>query len=298
MTRGKWHIGARTRTYVQRPPAGKVVTHEGRDLDTGEPVGVLLLRPPWHQNPSVRRDYRHGVGLLQRLDHAHVVKVRGLIDEEDLFAVVTEPLPGDNLHRHLRYGGRIPTEDQVVRLMLQVASGLEHGHERGVVFGNVKPTNVEFFPDGTAKLFAVPKPPYQFTSFLDAADYLGYPVYNSPEVLRCEPPDPRTDIYGLGVCAYEMIVSQLPHQPSGNLGADFRALATGEWPSPADIVGPIHPLLNKIVVRCLQKDRAQRYPGVAELLKDLHRVQASSAPLIRTRASITWSILTGGVSAV
>ncbi|HJT77579.1 MAG TPA: serine/threonine-protein kinase [Gemmataceae bacterium] len=277
---GNWVIGPRTRTYLQRPPGGKVITHAGRNLNSGEPVGVLLLRPPWHQSESVRRDYRHGAALLQRLDHAHVVKVHGLIDEDELFGVVTEPLPGDNLHRHIRYGGRIPTEAAVVRFMLQVASGLEHAHQRGVVFGNLKPSNVELFPDGTAKIFAVPKPPYQFTSFLEAADYLGYPVYNSPEMLRCEALDERTDVYGLGVCAYEMIVSRLPHQPGGNLGADLRALTTSEWPSPAEVVGPIHPLLNKIVTRCLQKNPAQRYPGVGELISDLRRVQASSTPLI------------------
>jgi hypothetical protein len=105
-------------------------------------------------------------------------------------------------------------------------------------------------------------------------------VYCAPEVLRCEAADERTDLYGLGLCAYEMIVSELPHQPGGNLGADLRALATAAWPSPAEVVGAIHPLLNKALVRCLQKDRAERYPAVAELVKDLKRVQAGPAPLI------------------
>ncbi len=277
---GNWHIGERTRTYLLRPPAGKSITHEGRDLRTGEPVGIMLLRAPWQGSPSVRRDYRHGAGLLRQLDHPHVVKVLDLIDEDDRFGLVTEPLLGDNLHRHVRHGGKVPTEGEVVRLMLQLASGLDHAHQRGVVFGNLKPTNVEIFPDGTAKIFALPKPPPQFTSFLEAADYLGYPVYSAPEMLRCETYDERTDVYGLGVCAYEMIVSHLPHQPGGNLGADLRALATGEWPSPAEVVGAIHPLLNKVVVRCLRKDPAQRYSAVAELVKDLKRVQAGSTPLI------------------
>jgi hypothetical protein len=263
-----------------RPPGGKVITHEGRDLRSGEPVGIVLLRPAWHQSSRVRRDYSHGHEQLRRLDHPHVIKVHDIIDEPDLFALVTEPLPGDSLHRHVRYQAAIPSEADVVRVMLELASGLEHAHQRGVVFGNLRPTSVEVFPDGTAKIFAHPKLPYQFTSFLDAADYLGYAMYNPPEVLRCEPLDERTDIYGLGICGYELIVSRLPHQPSENLGADFWSLVGREWPIPPEIVAEMHPLLHKAVVRCLQKDPAKRYPSARELIKDLRRVQGRSAPLV------------------
>ncbi|MFO0949954.1 MAG: serine/threonine-protein kinase [Isosphaeraceae bacterium] len=288
---GRWKIGARTSTFLLRPPGGKVVTHEGWDLETGERVGIQLLRPPWDQNPNVRRDYQHGAGLLRRLDHPNVVKVGDLIDADGLFGLVTEPLSGDNLYRQIRYGGKVPREDEVVRLLLQIASGLEHAHERGVIFGNLKPTNVEVVQDGAAKIFALPKPPHVFTSFLDAADYLGYPVYNSPEMLRCEPLDERTDVYGVGVCAYEMIVSQLPQQTGGNLAAELRAVAANEWPAPSEIVGSIDRLLNKVVVRCLQKDPGRRYPSAAELIKDLKRIQAGPTPLISSKRLL--EIVTG-----
>jgi hypothetical protein len=278
--RGHWQIGPLTRTYRVRPPSGKTVAHEGQDLRTGEPVGVVLLRPPWHQNACLRRDYRHGAGLLRRLDHPHVIKVHDVLDDEDLFGLVTEPLPSNNLHRHVRFGGAIPTEAEVVRVMRQIAAGLEHAHRRGVVFGNLKPTNVEVFPDGTAKIFAIPKPPHEFTSFLAAGDYLGHVASNAPEVLRCEPADERTDVYGLGLCGYEPIVSHLPAARSENLGAELLTVATAEWPAPAEVVEEIHPLLNKVVVRCLQKDPARRYPSVAEVLADLGRVQAGSTPLV------------------
>ncbi len=228
----------------------------------------------------MRQDYIHGHRLLRTLDHKHVVKVHDIIDEPDLFAVVTEPLSGTNLHRHLHDRGIIHSEAEVVRIMQEVASGLEHAHERGVVFGNLRPTNVEIFSDGTAKIFAHPKLPHQFTTFMDAADYLGYHVYCPPELLRCEPLDQRTDIYGLGLCAYELIVSRLPHQSSDNLGAVLWSLANREWPIPTEIVQEMNPLLNKIVVRCLQKDPSKRYASVAELKNDLTRVQARSTPLI------------------
>lgn len=276
---GHWRIGSRIRTYLLWPPGGKMVTHEGQDLRTGEPVGILLLRSPWHKEERVRADLRHGTAILRQLDHRHLVKTYDVIEEEDFFAVVTEPLQGDNLVRHVRYGSMVPTEAQVVQLLLGLASALEYAHQHGVIFGNVKPTNIEVFPDGGVKLLAFPKLPYQFTSFLGAGDYLGYPVFNAPEMLRAEPLDARTDVYGLGICAYQLIVSRMPFQPGENLGTTLRELVSREWPAPAEIVEEIHPQLNKVVARCLQKDPANRYPSVTELLKDL-RFKAGSGRLI------------------
>jgi hypothetical protein len=281
LVKGRWQIGPPTRTFLLRPPEGKVITHQGRDLQTGEPVGISLLRPPWHQNRRVRQEHRHGHELLRGLDHPHVVKVHDIIDEPDLFAIVSEPLLGESLRRHIRYQADIPSEAQVVRLLLEIASGLEHAHGRGVVFGNVRPSSIEVLPGGTAKIMSHPKPPPKpFASFLDAADYLGYPVYAAPEVLHGQPFDERTDIYGLGICGYELIVSRLPHRPSENLGTEFWSLVSQEWPIPAEIVAEMHSLLHKVIVRCLHKEPAKRYPSVGELIADLRRVQGRSTPLV------------------
>ncbi len=280
LLKGVWEVGPPTRTYLLRPPRGKAITHVGRDARTGEPVAVVLLRPPWNRNRGVRDDYLHGVAQLRRLDHPHVVKVLDVVAEDDVFALVTEPLLGDNLHRHVTYRAVTVSEAEVVRIMRQVTSGLEHAHGRGVVFGNVKPTNIELAPDGTAKLFALPKRPHQFVSFLEAAAYLGYPLYNAPEVLRCEPVTERTDVYGLGITAYEMIVSTVTQALTGNLATDFSRVASQAWPEPAEGVEEIDPLLNQVVARCLRLDPAGRYGSAAEVLADLDRVKGKSSPLI------------------
>src|SRR5207248_11459413 len=128
-----------------------------------------------------------------------------------------------------------------------VADGLRHAHGRGVVVANVKPTNVKLGPGGTVRVFALPKEQYTFTSFLDAAWYLGHAVYHSPEFLRCEPLDERTDVYGLGITAYEMMVSRMPGSTSGNWGRDLEAVVSGEWPAPADLVEDISPRLNDVI---------------------------------------------------
>jgi hypothetical protein len=254
---------------------GKWPLHEGRRL-----VGVMLLRPPWDRSPELRKFMRFGFDQLRKLDHPHIVRILDVIDEDDLFGTVVEPLTGDNLDRVLKYHTATYTEAEVVRIMRDLASALEHAHGRGVVFGNLKPSNVEVGPDGAPKIIAFPRPAFEFKSFLDAAAYLGFPYYHAPEFLRCEPLDERTDVYGLGITVYEMIGASLRRSLTGHLGADLNALATEEWPEPERVVEQIHPQLNKVVARCLRKDPAQRYPSAAEVLKDLRGAPGQPTCLI------------------
>lgn len=278
--KGTWEIGLLTVPYRLRPPTARLVSHEGRDLRSGAPVEVVLLRPPWDREAGVRRGFLAGVARLATLDHPNIARVLGVIDEDDLVGYVTEPVPGESIYQHLTHSATIFTEAEVVRIIAAIADGLKHAHGRGVVFANLKPTNVRLGPGGAVKLFALPKEQFTFTSFLDANWYLGHAVYHAPEFLRCEPLDERTDVYGLGITAYEMTASRLPGSATGNLGRDLQLVASQEWPAPAEIVDDIDPRLNALIVRCIHKDRARRYASVAAVVEDLQGVRGKPRCLI------------------
>jgi hypothetical protein len=297
----RWHLGPPTLAYKLYPPGGKVITHEGLDQQTGKPVEIVLLRQPWSGKASVRKAYRYGIEQLLRLDHPNIVRPLGFIDTPDQFGMVTDCLHSDNLHRHLRFGQLLLTETEVVELITRVAEALRHAHERGVVFGNLKPTNLEMLPDGSVKVAALPKPPQQaFTSVLDAADYLGYPVYNSPEMLRAEPLDCRSDIYGLGICAYELIVSRLPHQHSDNLGTEMHLLCDREWPPPTELVEGLPPRLNQVVTRCLRKTPAERFQTADEVIRELQTIRGRPVRLLSSARlqEIVTSVFPGPLAAL
>lgn len=174
---GVWELGPPTALHRRRPAHGKTVIHEGRDVRTGEPVGILLVRPPWCDSSSIREIYRYGLERIRGLDHPNIVRVLDVLDGPGLLGTVSEPLPGDDISRLVRFGAVTFSEAEVVRILRDIAAGLEYAHSRGVVFGTIRPTNIELTPAGAVKISAMPKPPHRFTSFLDAADYLGYPLY-------------------------------------------------------------------------------------------------------------------------
>ncbi len=275
-----WEIGPPTPTFRYRPPEGKVIFHEGRDLRSGDAVGFIVFRPPWGKNPDVRRDARHGVERLRRLDHPHVARVLDVAEDDDTFALVTEPLSGEDLRRRIRYRAATFTEAEAVRIVGEIAAGLAHAHERGVVFGNIKPTNVDLTDAGGAKITALPKPPFQFTSFLGAAAYLGYAVFTAPEVLQGAAADARTDVYGLGITAYELVGGNLPSSVTGNLATDLTRVVEQEWPAPAEFLEDVDGRLNDVIMRCLCKDPARRFASAAAVVAELRKVRGRSAPLI------------------
>jgi hypothetical protein len=295
LLKGVWELGPATPAFRLRPSGGKWTWYEGARAADGLPVGFCLLRRPWLGNPGVRAAYRHGMELVGTLDHPNILKVYDVVDEEDAFGLVTEPLSGEDLHRLVTHSAAIFREAQVVRILGELAAALEHARERGVLFENLKPTNVQLAPDGSARIGALPRPPFRFTSFLDAAAHLSNVAYCAPELLRCQPLDQRTVVYGLGITAYEMICSRVPLQLSENLASDLEAIASAELPAPAELVEGLNPRLNEIVARCLRKDPAQRYGTAAEVLKDLRRVQGRPAPLIGQRRLL--EIVTSGFPA-
>jgi hypothetical protein len=277
---GAWEVGPPTPTFRFHPPEGKTVFHEARDLRTGRPVTVTFFRPPWSRDPDVRRAARFGVEQLRRLDSRYVVKVLDVIDEEDVLALVTEPLPGENLRRRIRYRAVTFTEAEVVRLLRELAEGLAHAHERGVVFGNVKPTNVDLTADGEARLVALPKPPFEFSSFLAAAAYLGHAGFVAPEVLLGATAGPAADVYGLGITAYELVGGNPEAGGTGNLATDLDAMVRREWAPPADLVEGIDRRLSDLILRCLERDPCKRFASAGEVARELERLPARHTSLI------------------
>jgi serine/threonine protein kinase len=280
IAKGTWQIGPLAGVYGRRSPSARLAYFDGCDLRTGSPVCIILMLPPWDRDPAMRREMLHGIGQLRQLDHPSIARVLDVLDEDDLCGYVTEAISGSSVYHLLFTESVIFTEAEVVRVLSAVADGLRHAHSRGVVFANLKPTNIRIESNGAVKCYALPKEPHQFQSFLATAWYLGHAVYHSPEFLRCEPLDERTDVYGLGVTAYEMMVSRMPHRASGNLGRDLAAIVEGEWPAPADLVEGIDPNLNKIIIRCLRKDRAARYGSAEQLLRALQGVKGKPRALI------------------
>ncbi len=154
----------------------------------------------------------------------------------------------------------------IVRLAQQICAGLAEAHRQGVIHGDLKPTNIMVGQDGNARIMDLGT---------GAAAIPGTPEYMSPEQAEGQEPDQRSDIYSLGVILYEMVTGVVPFQ--GGSRPEILARQINEPPEPPRAIHPELPdSLNRVILRCLEKKRENRYQRAEELLRDLEEAPTST----------------------
>jgi serine/threonine-protein kinase len=193
--------------------------------------------------------------------------------------LVIEFIPGITLSTKLSAG---PLSDQeLLRLGIQLVQGLAAAHAQGVLHRDLKPGNLRIRSDGQlkildfglAKLINPVSHDLTTASLVETHTLAGTLPYMAPEQLRGESSDARTDIYSAGVVFYEMATGKRPFQ--GELSSQLIDSVLHRSPPP--VTGRHSPYLEHVIVKCLQKDPAQRYMSASDLLADLGAIQ-SGAP--------------------
>lgn len=168
---------------------------------------------------------------------------------------------------------RLPLDvDQAVAIITGVAEGLSYAHSQGIVHRDIKPGNILIAPDGTPKITDWGLAKAEGTR---QSGIIGFSLeYATPEQLAPNlygEPGPWTDIFQLGVLFYEILTGRVPFR-GGGMGEVTHAILH-EVPSSLGLTGPNADLIERIVLRCMQKSPGDRYHSVAELLKDLNRLR-------------------------
>ncbi|MGD0088381.1 MAG: protein kinase [Planctomycetota bacterium] len=163
---------------------------------------------------------------------------------------------------------------QIVKLMTEIASAIQHAHEHGVIHRDIKPGNVLIDASGRAMVtdFGLARNVEVESSLTQAGDVLGTPAYMSPEQAagRVADVEERSDVYALGVLLYEMLTGCVPFQ-SKSLLALLRAVMEDEPVPPRKLNPKVDRDLETICLKCLEKDKARRYRTAAALVEDLKR---------------------------
>jgi Protein kinase domain len=201
---------------------------------------------------------RREATLLTELDHPHVVRVLEVLHDGDGVALAMQLATGGSLSGLLVERGRL-APGEVVAVAAPVADALASAHRRGVLHGDVKPANVLFTSDGEPLLsdFGVAR-----TLGATTSDHVsGTPEYVAPELLDGARPDPRADVYALGIVCYEALAGQPPYRGPTPI-AVVRAADTGHHPR-LESLAPAPEALAAAVERAIDRDPARRF-GSAE----------------------------------
>jgi serine/threonine-protein kinase len=220
--------------------------------------------------------------IAGNLQHRYIVTVFEFGFHGDVPYLVQEFLSGEDLDHKIRRGDAIPIAEKV-RWLTEVAGGLEFAHSRGVVHRDIKPANIRILDDGSAKIldFGIAKLAQQQSNLTQAGVTLGTASYLAPEQIRGEAVDVRTDVFSFGVLAYELLTYERPFRAQ-EISATFYKILN-EKPPPITVRSPgTPPELERVVLRCLEKDPAKRYSPTNELVQALERLDRPASSTLRT----------------
>jgi serine/threonine protein kinase len=226
--------------------------------------------------------FKREIEILAKLDHPAVPKVYGWgLNEGELY-FLCEYIDGRDLKAEIKTRGPWPAAE-AAELAARVADVLAFAHSRGIIHRDVKPNNVMIGKDNTIFLldFGVARASGQGMETLTRTGMvIGTPDYMSPEQFSSNRVDERSDIYSLGVLLYELVTGQMPFEGETPIAIAMKHIQ--EIPSPPRLIRKDVPAwLERLILKCLEKDRKNRFGSAAELATELRKTRGSGKPRLR-----------------
>ena len=243
-----------------------------RALDTfsGAEVALKVLDTTLMTNPDFgqnnRRQFMNEASLAGKLQHPHIAGIIEASLEDASGYIAIEYVPGGTLTPYTEPGHLLPIED-VIEIAFKCCGALDYAFREGVIHRDVKPANLMLAGGTMVKVADFGAALLRRAENTQIAD-IGTPLYMSPEQVRSRELNHQSDQFSLGVVLYELLTGTRPFARRG-LNAVFDAVLNAEPGAPSAQRAGLDPELDRIILRMLQKNAADRYPDWAELALDL-----------------------------
>jgi eukaryotic-like serine/threonine-protein kinase len=289
------------RIVEQLGAGGMGVVFKAQDSRLERAVALKFLPENLAQQPQALERFRREARAASALNHPGICTIYDIGEQDGRAFIAMEFIDGETLRSHI-HGKALPVEE-LLELGIQIAEALDAAHSEGIIHRDIKPANIFVTKRGRAKVldFGLAKLVPKGVAIADADSggetststsiagiISGTPSYMSPEQVRGDALDARTDIFSLGLVLYEMATGRQAFG-GGTGGAIIEAVLTRPPVSARSINPEIPPGLEAIIERALHKDRDQRYLHAAELLTDLQRLKRDIDSGVPDREAVTGS---------
>jgi serine/threonine protein kinase len=241
--------------------------YKARDRETGETVALKILKPEIASDQAMMDRFKNELLFAREITHKNVCRVHEFNRIGGVAYTSMEFVEGDSLRSVINRFGGLPLR-KGVDVALQICSGLKEAHAQGIVHRDLKPENVMMDTQGNVKImdFGIARSMEALTRL--TGSMVGTPAYMAPEQVAGKPVDYRTDIYSLGLILYEVFTGAQAFQADNSVAVALKQMR--ESPAPPHEIEPAIPLpLERVILKCLEKEPTRRYQSIPELEKDL-----------------------------
>ncbi len=256
---------------LERGGMGRI--YKALDTEVNEKVALKLIKPEISADPKAIERFRNELKYARKIGHRNVCRMFDLGREGGNFYITMEYIAGEDLKSFIKRSGRL-TVAKAVALTKQVCGGLDEAHRLHVVHRDLKPKNIMIDTDGNARIldFGIARS-LQTEGITGEGVMIGTPEYMSPEQVETKDVDMRSDIYSLGIILFEMLTGRLPFTGETPLSVAMKQKAS-KPPNPQSLNPQIPVELNRMILKCLEKDRDNRYQSVEKILNDLDEIES------------------------
>ena len=270
-------VDGRYRIVRRIARGGMAAVYEAVDDRLDRPVALKIMNAALAEDPDFVARFRREARAAAQLSHPHVVSVFDQGEAEGLPYLAMEYVPGRTLRDVLR-DYHVLSPAQALTILDPVLEALAAAHDAGFVHRDVKPENILISDDGRVKVtdFGLARAVTNVTSATQGM-LIGTVAYLSPEHVEHGDADARSDVYGAGICLFEMVTGQVPFAAENPLTVAYQHVNT-TVPAPSSIRRDVPPDVDALVATATRRDAAMRYPDCRAFLADVRRVRKTLPP--------------------
>jgi len=246
--------------------------YRAHDTKLNEEVALKLIQPEIAADKRTVERFRNEIKNARKISHPNVCRTHDLGEEGKTLYLTMEYIRGEDL-KSLIHRMKVLAVGSAVSVGRQIAEGLAEAHKQGIVHRDLKPGNVMIDKDGQAKImdFGIARS-LVGGGITGEGAIIGTPEYMSPEQVEGKPADVRADIYALGIILFEMVTGRVPFE--GETAFSIANKHKTELPPiPKKLAPQIPEGLSRLILKCLEKDKAKRYQTADDLIIDLAAVE-------------------------
>jgi len=271
LTRGSVFAG-RYEIIEELGKGGMGRVYRVEDKKVKEEVALKLIKPEIASDKKTIQRFRNELTTARKIRHKNVCAMFDLGEEKGSHYITMDFIPGQDLKGLIKQSGQLAV-GTTIKIAKQMIEGLAEAHRLGVVHRDLKPSNIMIDKEGGARImdFGIARS-LKGKGITGAGVMIGTPEYMSPEQVEGKEVDQRSDIYSLGIILYEMLTGSLPFE--GDTPFTIGVKHKSEIPKdPKEINPQIPDDLSGLILKCMQKDKENRYQEAGELLTELNNIE-------------------------